>query len=398
MRSLAPRVGIAVFIALVTSAASIRADTEDESSSTGIVLSNKGLTFERADGKLSLALGGRLQVDAAFHDSDTSALDDDVDIRRARVALKGTVLKDWDFKVQAELGDGDAELKDLYVRYSGAKRSTFTVGHFKEPFSIEEQTSSKNITFLERALPVEAFSPGRTLGIAWHRGTKRGSAGAGLFGEPISESNDFDDQGFGIAARFTREAKLSGDRILHVGVAGEYREPRRGERPRFGASPESALTDEDLVRTRRLRDVRHTMRYGFETAFTAGPISLQGELIVVDANRRDGRPKVSLSGWYAYASWFPTGESRPYKARDGAFGRVIPLRKYGAWELALRFSTLDLDDADADGGEQENVTFGVNWYASVNLRFMFNFIATDAVRRGERDAPTILLLRAQLAF
>lgn len=398
MRFATGRIGLIRFIVVVAFGLLIPTDARGVPPSFDIEVSNKGIEFESGGGKIKLDLGGRLQVDAAVHDSDASELDDDVDIRRARLALKGTLYGDWDFKVDADFRDGDADLKDLYLRYTGAGRSTITFGNFKEPFSIEEQTSSKHITFLERALPVDAFSPGRTLGIAWQRGTQRGSAAAGLFGEPISGSNDLDGQGFGFAARVTRAPKLSGDKVLHFGVAAEYREPRRGDRLRFDASPESALTDVDFVRTPRLRDVGHTMRYGLESAFTAGPVSLQGELILVDVSRSDGRPDVNLAGWYAYVSWFPTGETRPYKAQEGAFGHVKPRRRRGAWELALRFSKLDLDDADVDGGEEENITFGVSWYANANLRLMINYIAADAVRRGERDAPDILLLRAQLAF
>ena len=397
MRSVAIRSELSLLITLMAFTLSAAVDGE-ELSPPVFVFSQKGLEVASVGGAFKLRLGGRLQIDAAFHDRDTSVLDDGSEIRRARVYLKGSVFKNWNFKSQADFKGGEADIKDLYLRYSNGKETVFTVGNFKEPFSIEEQTSSKRITFMERALPVAAFSPGRAVGLAFHRGSKRGGATVGLFGEPISGSNNFTDQGFGIAARITRAPVIDRRKVFHLGIAGEYREPRQGERIRFDAAPESSVTGEDLVRTRRLDNVDAIMRYGFETAITAGSVSFQGEYILVDVNRDLGEPKSSLSGWYAYVSWFPTGESRPYKVTDGAFGQVHPRRKRGAWELALRFSSLDLDGVDADGGQEENVTLGLSCYASANLRFMANYVQVDSVRRGDRDAPGILQLRAQVAF
>ena len=42
------------------------------------------------------------------------------------------------------------------------------IGHMKEPFGLEELTSSRYITFMERATVTEAFVPDRNAGIMAH--------------------------------------------------------------------------------------------------------------------------------------------------------------------------------------------------------------------------------------
>jgi len=124
----------------------------------------------------------------------------------------------------------------------------------------------------------------------------------------------------------------------------------------------------------------------------------------------DSVEDADFSGWYAYGSWFLTGESRKYK--KGAFSRVTPNTTVGkggigAWELAVRYSSIDLDDADTQGGEQDNVTVALNWYATKYVRFMANYVHVDAdpVREGlvvpgeyDDDSPNIYQVRAQIDF
>lgn len=356
----------------------------------------EGFKVESADGDFELRLGGRLQMDAAFHDQDTSRLGDGTEIRRARIYLKGKVFQKWGYKAQFELSDGNASIRDMYLRYKTDGKTTITVGNFKEPFSLEDQGSSKDITFLERSLPVAAFAPSRALGVGVHKSGNTGSLAFGLFGEPISESIR-EVRGFGIAGRGTWAPFNSKEGLLHLGLAVEYREPRVGEEIRFDARPESSITSDRLVRTSRLGDIESTDRFGVEMAYRARNISAQSEYLVTRI-ARSARPGAELSGWYAYASWFPTGESRPYDVGEGTFGRPKPLKSRGAWEVAVRLSSLDLDDADIEGGRAENMTLALNWYPNHNVRLMANYVLVDSVRRGETDDPAILLARAQIVF
>mgnify|MGYP002266808353 CR=1 FL=1 len=64
------------------------------------------------------------------------------------------------------------------------------------------------------------------------------------------------------------------------------------------------------------------------------------------------------------SSYILTGEHRRYRKAVGAFGRVIPEHSTGAWELALRYSYLDLDSGSVEGGTLHSATAGLNWYTS----------------------------------
>jgi phosphate-selective porin OprO/OprP len=141
---------------------------------------------------------------------------------------------------------------------------------------------------------------------------------------------------------------------------------------------------------------------GAEIATVQGPFSAQAEYITTSV-QRDADRDLDFDGWYAQASYFLTGESRQYK--DGKFARVTPKSivgegGIGAWELALRFSTLDLSDADIDGGEADSVTLGMNWYPTPTLRFTANYVDVLDVEGGANDGdePSVLQLRSQWAF
>jgi phosphate-selective porin OprO and OprP len=100
-----------------------------------------------------------------------------------------------------------------------------------------------------------------------------------------------------------------------------------------------------------------------------------------------------------------TGERRGYG--NGIFRGLTPGGPdRGAWELAARYSTLDLEDAGFQGGRQDNVTLGVNYYANANVRFMLNYILVDVSDSGATvdgivvgdQSPNILIGRVQYHF
>jgi phosphate-selective porin OprO/OprP len=58
---------------------------------------------------------------------------------------------------------------------------------------------------------------------------------------------------------------------------------------------------------------------------------------------------------------------------------------WGAWEIALRYSTINLNDqlaqAGVAGGRQTVYTAALNWYVSRNVRFMLDYLHGDITKQ-----------------
>ncbi len=358
----------------------------------------QGLEYLSSDDNIKLTLGGRVQADTAFFDSDLTEFSDASEIRRARLLFGARLFRDWNLRYDYDLASKSSPIKNAFIRYEGLDNASLTLGHFQEPFSMEELTSSGATTFMERALP-NAFVPGYHLGAAINVHGNDWSFAAGIFDRALGSNKD---SGHGYSARLTYAPVHDKNRTLHLGFSSAYRNPE-SDSVRYSASPESNIGDHDLVRTGTISNVDHTTGYGLEAAAQFGSYSLQGEYIITDVNRN--RDDVSFSGAYLYASWFITGETRNYNSRTGVFGGIKPLRKfdltgkgYGAWELAARYSTIDLNDGPIHGGRENNITLGLNWYLNSTMRLTANYISVHSKRRDTRDDPAIFQLRAQVDF
>jgi phosphate-selective porin OprO/OprP len=362
--------------------------------------SSDRLEIKSKDGANRLRLIGRLFYDVGDFDSDVTKLDANNQVESARLGLSGTVAHDFNFLLQYELANafrGDApqaELKDAWIAYSGLKSWDFRIGQFQEPFSLEELTSSRYITFMERALP-NAFVPGYHLGASVSYQGKNWQATGGYFDRSIGPGSD--DEGWGYAARVTAAPIHSKKRLLHLGASAAYRNPD-DDTVRFRARPETGLTDERLVSTGTLTRVEDYTTEGIEAAWIHGSFSLQGEYMLNQVERSSGRDDASFQGGYVYASWFITGESRVYSEKRGVFSRIKPKKRYGAVEVALRYSMLDLNDGTVEGGTERNWTLGGNWYINKSMRLMTNAIWVNSERRGVEDDPSILQARLQYDF
>ena len=127
---------------------------------------------------------------------------------------------------------------------------------------------------------------------------------------------------------------------------------------------------------------------GFETAMNFGPVQLVGEVQNSHVERDGGNRDVNFWGGYGYVSYFLTGEHMPWDRKSGQLGRVKPFQNFflvntcdgctdggwGAWQVAARYSFLDLNDEDIQGGEGSALTLALNWYWNPNSSLQFNYI------------------------
>ena len=67
----------------------------------------------------------------------------------------------------------------------------------------------------------------------------------------------------------------------------------------------------------------------------------------------------------------------------------------GAWEIAFRYSSIDLNDGAISGGEQDDWSLGLNWYPNPATRLMINYVHAEVDRVGEAD---FFLVRWQVDF
>jgi len=363
--------------------------------SNGTKISTKGgIKAKSADGEYAFQFGGRVMVDAGYSNEDKTPLESGTEFRRLRMFAKGTLHKDWGYKVQVDYSDDALAIKDAYISY---KPWGVTVGNFKQPIGLEELTSSKYTTFMERSLPA-VFATSHRIGLGVKRGGKNWSLAGSVYGGQ-SADDESGQEGYGFGARGTFAPIAEKTRVVHLGVALAREEPiDDGDDIRFRQRPEFHAASTRLVDTGTISMVDNIQRYGLEAAAVMGPFSIQGEYLKASVSRESGFSDADFDGSYISASYFLTGESRPYKAKKGVFGRVKPKSKSGAWEVAARYSTLDLDDGAIQGGEEDNWTLGLNWYVNPHVRIMANYIDVDVEKAGVDDNPNIFAVRTQIDF
>ncbi|MEN8154494.1 MAG: porin [Acidobacteriota bacterium] len=352
------------------------------------------------DGKFAYKLDARLYLDAAVYSEDESLIDlhSGSEVRRMRFALKTTLWTNFIAEIDFDFAGNEVDIKDAYMGYK-KNNMLFKVGNFRSPFSLEEVTSSRYVSFIERGLP-NAFPPGRKLGVALYKWGKNWQAAGGIFGQEPGDIDEKEgensDEGYSLVGRATFAPIFKDNKIFHIGAAYAYQTTDAfTEKMRFRGYDESKISKIRFLSTGKVKDVKSSGMYGLETALQLGSFHLQAEYMGVNVARLadSGKSDYSLSGGYIFGSFFLTGDSMPYYADQGEFGRVNPKKKGGAIELLARYSWVNLNDlaAGIEGGEGKNFTLGLSWYLNPNYKIMLNYTSVDhdqyADADGDWDVP-----------
>ena len=370
---------------------------------------NGYLLLSSADGAYKYWLDGRVHLDAASYPGAENRLPAGFEVRRARIGLKATLARHWLAEVDLDFADNNIEIKDLWAGYAGFRNSVIRLGNHKAPFGFDTLTSSKNIVFIERAY-VDSWAPDRRLGLSYSRWGRNWQVSAGAFGQAAGDFNDKDSLTGGGAGtsqrpnfvgRVSYAPLLSSTRALHIGIAGAHMKPdvekiatSGADLPdrldasrliKFDSRAETHVSRAKFLSTGDMKYVDHYDQLGLELAGVFGPVTFQGEYQTTEVKRLETTVTAvrdhSFDGYYGQVSWFATGDVRPYSVSEGEFGRIIPKSKWGAVELGLRYSTLDLNDPTAVnailGGAAKNITAGATWFFNANHKLMLNVTMVD---------------------
>lgn len=358
-----------------------------------VKLGANGLEFESNDGNFKAKIGGRLQVDTQvnFNDPDgkgkgTTDLANTAGFRRARLYTEGTFFKDYDYRFEydwARNGGGTQGITDAFMRWNAYKPFSLTFGQQNEGKSMDSVMSNNYLTFVERALPNNAFIEAgpnskyqvgviadyyaKALDMPY---TLKGGITTESLGAPSPGNSSDNPQGninrnafsgntsYQLVGRVTLAPFKDADgNVLHTGAWGSWRSINnhynsdgsfRNGGWQYVSQPDTNEDRTNWVNTSNLtgcgnnalascsasnknargqagwHEADDIAMFGAELGGAFGPAHLTAEYMQAKVSGIGYSGDDILRGYYVAAGYFLTGETRPYDDKKGTWGRLVP--------------------------------------------------------------------------
>ena len=409
---------------------------------------NNRATIRSPDNEFELALRGRLQFDAgSFYqsrnlpDSVTTGRDlhNGSYFRRAQIGVQGHVFRDFNYEFVFDFGSSATERAGqiylLRLEYTGIPNFAINAGAIQPKFTLDDSTSSADLTFMERSSIVntilDPFGGSDSRRGIEVRYQKRGIAHSGdnlmistaYTGERIANAKT-DDEGTQIMGRLAYRFYSDQKSNFQIGASASHILNEPDQLMAIHDRPETRVDGTRLVGfgTGGLPasvGAKTASLYGVEGAMNYGPLTMQGEYYRYKLSRTDSSlSDPSFKGWYIQGSYILTGEMRPYNAAAASFGSPSPrspfragTNSWGAWEIKARYSVNNLNahifDPDpanrVRGGKQTILGAGINWYMNSNVRWLFDYSYVDVGRLNDAGLQagqdfSVLAGRMQFSF
>ncbi|MDM8559732.1 porin [Candidatus Parabeggiatoa sp. HSG14] len=355
-------------------------------------------------------IGAKLLVDHNYyngvhHKSGKSGSDNE--IRLLRVYLKSKFDKHWEGMLQTQISEHEGSTKtvwkEVFLKYNGLGPFDITMGKRKEPFGLQMLVNAERVLFMERAMISSSFAPERSIGLtlftapgisSFEMGIySQGSNGNSAFSKGSPEADNSEKDTYAITGRVTLTPMQKGHSLIHLGLAGSYRD-FGGNEYQVKDRAEVHLAQPIVISGKTVTDKITLL--GVEAAAQFGPFSIQSEYMQASISAEEGSNDAKYDGYYVQLGYLLTGGFRDYK--KGKFGEVKPSSNYGAWQLMGRYSVLNAEDNN-EGVEAENIAFGLNWFANTSVRISANYIMTQLDNANpNNDDGDAFLLRFQYVF
>ena len=362
------------------------------------------------EGGWSFKPRGRLQIDAAGVDAPkgiagTQSLGFGSELRRAYIGFDGTIPGGFGYRAEIDVANSSVEVTDFYLTYKAGSKVTFTVGHFKPFWGLEDGTSDLFTSFMERGSYSGAFGFERRLGAAAQYAGKDFLIQGGVFSDNVNDLNSDRNNSYGFDGRVVFMPKIAGGQ-LHVGASVHVRDFNdQATSTRYRARPFVHTTDLRLIDTGAI-GATGERGLGAELAFISGRFHATAESYWQTAFR-PGLSNPTFNGGYAEVGYLLTDDATAYK--NGVYDRIRPKNGVddggmGAFQVNARYDWLNLNDAGIVGGRQNVAGLSLIWIPTDYVRFLVNYghlwIKDAAVPAGlDRDYSADMVgMRAQFDF
>lgn len=426
-----------------------------------------------------IKLGGFFHLDSGWYSQDANSIatygdmQDGTGFRRARVQAYGSVTEFTNYIIEMDYGiAGRPSFADVWVEQTNLGwLGSVRIGQFRQPTTMDALTSIRHLDFLERNASFQAMDPFRKVGImaynnsedertTWAYSAYRtgftffnpntnldnyGTIGDTRYGAFIG-----DNGGWSGAIRATHllyyDEPAEGRYLLHVGGGYNYSQIGGNGGPPgvtnggfyigraipefFVGSPEAGGAVQGgtpFIANTGIVPAQSFDFYHAELAGQWGAAHFQTEYLATALNT-DTQGTVLLDGAYFQCGYFLTGENAGYNKQFGVMdynvtpfsdffglGRHKCICGWGAWEVAWRWSYLDLSRIDAtpatppanagtsgnnaNPGILNESTLALNWYWNKYTRVQFNWINADYNSNFYgRSNTDIYALRFQVEF
>lgn len=357
------------------------------------------------DGAYELSLGGRVMwdtdtFDGALNRDNGGDRRFDTLLRRSRLELAATLGEDFEGVLEVNVTEDGADVHAAGLEYSGWRFGDVFVGRTKEPFGLEELTSSKAISTIERNYFTEATDTDSQPYFGVRFDGKGGPVGwsAGMFNPAGNPQSDDGGDRLAFTGRVFGAPIEDGERVLHLGAAYTDRNLDTAVAAN-GFKLDIAEAGGQLDSSSILID--EDRQAGLEVLYLDGPFSLQAEAFRRSMSGAASGPDGRVDHRYLQATWTVTGESRGYRAAEGIPTMVSPAGSGGALELVAKLDWISFDVDGRPDEEVQGLLIGANYYPNRYVKLMVNAIRVDSDRvvgPGEDDHATVFSTRVQFAF
>jgi len=406
-----------------------------------------GLKVRTEDGRFEMGIGGRIMLDTYVVSRDEDATfgsgrytdnPSGTFFRRARISFSGKAYG-WEYLFVPDFSQNTGgigangqpaavagqpapgqntnaapgstvsvpgiQFQELYIHKKIGEGGRLFIGQFKPYRSLEELTSSNEITFMERPFTsASGIDNGRqwVTGVGYLQTLGPFLLGVDFYSLSASQTAESTggttNSGMGFGGRGVWAPFNSEGRVLHLAVSGGREDAENGLRindaVRYGGrrgANTGTLTETAPGGTAEL--------IAGELGAVFGPFFLQAEYARETFSQLPTAAKKELDAdaYHVAASYFITGETKPYDANRGVFKSPKPINSFGAVEIAARYEQIrDSDEvAPLNIKKVSNITLGTNYYVNPSLRFMLNYnLGSAELVNGRKDEPESIAVRA----